>query len=458
MSNTTPQLKAESQSKRKKVSTACLPCRKRKIRCDGRVPACLTCQIHNTTCAYDFERDSRKTPSKAYITALKARIVALERCLDDLLVAETVEEREQLVVLLREQRHTSIQAAGADVFGVTTPERGASAGLDRQKNSGKEDDVLREMTSLMTRLHVDNEGVIYAAGATSNIADMKPPSRRHHAALSDQDVSPHIHSPPKMGWQPVQLTPFEHHLIRLYFTWQHPVFYLFSPHRFLRDLSCGGGPCFSPLLLSIILAIGCHYTDDVGNSRGGEYFAQAKTLLASELERPSLTTCQALVMMGTREAGCGKDRGSGWLYSGMGFRMAVDLGIHLNSRELHNLGYLSAEAVEERELTFWGSFVADKCVTLHPYHQAPLGPRVNIMRAYTNAIIGAGRHILVDQKACHVPTTPRGFRCPRKLPELSTYLGVPIQKPTSPILTSSIRTPPSPHLPILLRSGISVLW
>ncbi|OIW32929.1 hypothetical protein CONLIGDRAFT_590068 [Coniochaeta ligniaria NRRL 30616] len=359
MSNAPPHLKAEPQSKRKKVSTACLPCRKRKVRCDGRVPSCLACQIHGTTCAYDFERDSRKTPSKAYISALKARIAALERCLDDLLVAETVEEREQLIVLLREQRHRRDQAADAGVFGSTTAESEASVVLDAQKDSGEEDDVLREMTSLMTRLHVDNEGVIYSAGATSNISDMKP-SRRHHAALSDESVSPPAHSPPMMGLQPVQLTPLEHHLLRLYFTWQHPVFYLFSPDRFLRDLSCGGGPCFSPLLLSTMLAIGCHHSDHVDASRGDEYFAQAKTLLASELERPSLTTCQALVMMGTREAGCGKDRGSGWLYSGMGFRMAVDLGIHLNSRELHNLGYLSAEAVEERELTFWGSFVADK--------------------------------------------------------------------------------------------------
>lgn len=44
----------------------------------------------------------------------------------------------------------------------------------------------------------------------------------------------------------------------------------------------------------------------------------------------------------------------------MGFRMGIDLGIHLDPQKLHDLGYLSAEDVEERALTFWGYFVSDK--------------------------------------------------------------------------------------------------
>ena len=64
--------------------------------------------------------------------------------------------------------------------------------------------------------------------------------------------------------------------------------------------------------------------------------------------------------MGSREAGCGRDVGLGWLYSGMSFRMALDLGLHLRCDELVKNGRISQEEADARVTTFWGCYLFDK--------------------------------------------------------------------------------------------------
>jgi Fungal specific transcription factor domain len=92
---------------------------------------------------------------------------------------------------------------------------------------------------------------------------------------------------------------------------------------FVQHLSAGG-KYFSPLLLNAILAHACQISDWPGArsdpedpcSAGNHFFVTAKELLDRELERPSVTTVQALALMASREAGCARDA-RGWLYSGM---------------------------------------------------------------------------------------------------------------------------------------------
>lgn len=125
----------------------------------------------------------------------------------------------------------------------------------------------------------------------------------------------------------------EDHLLMLYWTWQHPFFLLFSKRLFLRDMEAvrtSGGAIgarkkhYSPLLLNAILAHAAHLSSrpDVRSDpsrpemAGDRYFAKARKLLDFECESPSMTTVQALALMGSREAGCGRDTGLGWLYSG----------------------------------------------------------------------------------------------------------------------------------------------
>jgi hypothetical protein len=314
------------KGQRKKVSTACQACRRRKSRCDGLQPQCRTCQTHGTNCLYNFDQDSRKTPSKAFISALKNRITTLEGLLDEILDAKSPQRLEEILHQVREQRGRSNKADTSDEIVFAKKED-----IDDFLGEVVDDDLLedspgsnaiKDMTTLIAHLHVDEKGAIYSVGATSNVIDLKEPSTPSPASSPEEaPYSPAVSSRSNL-WlgmntgSGITLTPKEHHLIRLYFTWQHPIFYLFSPERFMRDMASCGGTCFSPLLLAVVLATGCHFSDMVSNEQSDYYFAHAKSLLEHEIESPTLTTCQALAMMGMREAGRGRDRGSGWLYSG----------------------------------------------------------------------------------------------------------------------------------------------
>lgn len=55
-----------------------------------------------------------------------------------------------------------------------------------------------------------------------------------------------------------------------------------------------------------------------------------------------------------------------WLYSGMAFRIAIDLGIHLSTERLR--GYvknLTVEDIEIRKRLFWGCYTWDKAISLY---------------------------------------------------------------------------------------------
>lgn len=71
----------ESKAKSKHVTTACLTCRKRKIKCDTGNPSCSNCTLYNTECTYQRGIDRRKISSKDRIRALEVYIQRLEALL-----------------------------------------------------------------------------------------------------------------------------------------------------------------------------------------------------------------------------------------------------------------------------------------------------------------------------------------------------------------------------------------
>jgi Fungal specific transcription factor domain len=167
------------------------------------------------------------------------------------------------------------------------------------------------------------------------------------------------------------------HLLNMYFTWHYSFFTTLSKTLFYRDFRLGKPPgengrkyC-SPLLVNAMLALGCHFTawraareipDDTATT-GDHFFREAKRLIMEydEHEKPKLTNVQALALMSVREAGCGREA-KGWVYSGMSFRMACDLGLNLDSGTLSagRDSNLDDEEVDARRITFWGCFLFDK--------------------------------------------------------------------------------------------------
>ncbi|KAF2855645.1 hypothetical protein T440DRAFT_159480 [Plenodomus tracheiphilus IPT5] len=181
---------------------------------------------------------------------------------------------------------------------------------------------------------------------------------------------------PFCSWTTVTSDPeLVQHLISMYFCWHYSFFTTLSKNLFLQEFRLGKPAPGSarkmhyctPLLVNAMLALGCHFTSwpaaravrDDSATAGDHFFKEAKRLIMEgDLhEVPDLATVQALALMSVREAGCGREA-KGWVYSGMSFRMAGDLGL--------NLGMHSKDAIDEKEedarrITFWGCFLFDKC-------------------------------------------------------------------------------------------------
>ncbi|GAN11473.1 conserved hypothetical protein [Mucor ambiguus] len=68
--------KDASQIKRR-ITQACILCRKKKIKCDGAKPECVHCQDANLQCQYTEYK--KRGPHKGYVRLLEERLVQLER-------------------------------------------------------------------------------------------------------------------------------------------------------------------------------------------------------------------------------------------------------------------------------------------------------------------------------------------------------------------------------------------
>jgi hypothetical protein len=150
------------------------------------------------------------------------------------------------------------------------------------------------------------------------------------------------------------------HLMSLYFCWEYPVFASFSKRLFLKDFRRGLHRYCSPLLVNVILALGCRYSDrplrdgNLGNKKLTDdlFFVEAERLWALEQDsQPSLTTIQAIGLMAIREVSCGRESKSQF-YSGQSIRMAVEIGLHVQSDDMQ----LSDDELDVRNITFWGAF------------------------------------------------------------------------------------------------------
>ncbi|KAI8890052.1 hypothetical protein K501DRAFT_169852 [Backusella circina FSU 941] len=151
------------------------------------------------------------------------------------------------------------------------------------------------------------------------------------------------------------------HLLKIYFT--H--FYPFLPLFYKRHLVLSFTPfeSVSPLLLNAIYALASRISPDIRvrsdpaspDTAGDVFFERAKRLLDGYYDTPKISTVQALLLMSSHQMGVMK-AARAWLYSGMAFRMAQDLGLNRNCDHWN----ISPERRERRKRVFWCCFVVDR--------------------------------------------------------------------------------------------------
>ncbi|KAI5293788.1 hypothetical protein KEM55_006906 [Ascosphaera atra] len=225
-----------------------------------------------------------------------------------------------------------------------------------------------ELTGKMNQLKLD--GSVKLIGGTSNLlflpSGLEMDSDEQEYAIDSEDD---FNDPVTRWTNATNDRELILHLLKLYFTWHYGYFTALSKKRFERDFYRGRlSEYCSPLLVNTMLAIGSHFSSwpaarenpKDSATAGDHFFREAKRLILenNEYERSRLCTVQALALMSVREAGCGRE-GSGWVYSGMSFRMALDLGLNVDPNELGPNNF-SEEELDARRITFWGCFLFDK--------------------------------------------------------------------------------------------------
>ncbi|KAJ6444272.1 nitrogen assimilation transcription factor nirA [Purpureocillium lavendulum] len=366
---------SSASQKRRCISTACIACRKRKSKCDGAIPSCAACaSVYGTECIYDPNSDHRrKGVYREKVDSMKARNSTLQILVEAILNAS----EDDVPTIVRRIRACDSLDSVAQQIATSAPDSGAVTPeqTDEEYTLGVVPvEGEKELARKMGELRLEN-GYERFIGGTSHLIYHGEP-----ADTPDLEGQPEQYPPsdnPIASWTRVTADPtLITHLINMYFNYHYAYFTTLSKKLFWRDFLKGreglestSTPHCSPLLVNAMLALGCHFTDVPGayatpgdsKTKGDHFFAEAKRLILvnDEFAMPRLATVQALALMSVREAGCARES-KGWVYSGMSFRMAQDLGLNLEVCGTTRRR-MSDEEVDARKITYWGCFVFDKC-------------------------------------------------------------------------------------------------
>ncbi|KAH8171124.1 fungal specific transcription factor domain-containing protein [Sarocladium implicatum] len=365
-------MNSPTRSSQRKYGSACLTCRRRKIRCGGEKPRCENCLRFRRACSYTVKSSDEEIARLLLdLERAQARAEKLEGSLRTL-AGMNAHERDrsiiQVVESLRGERRDGERSAGS--------------------SAARIEEVSPRLTELdQPELSIDKSGELEYFGATSrfytqlhNKDGSHPTSNRtsvididyHRKWLSSNSrfyVSWRQSAYASLRNDPELTTDAASVLLDIYWTWQGPLHNCVYRHNFLRDVVLQG-PYFSPFLLNVIYAHACRHArpEDTRFSRfdKGEHFVRkAKLLLVEELgaNKPSIPTIQGLLILGGRQCAVGKNS-EGWLYTGMAIRMIKDLGMHLT--EGHGLlhSQLEPDNLEASKRLYLAAYTWDKSISL----------------------------------------------------------------------------------------------
>ena len=346
------------------------------LQCDGNTPSCAACaSVYGTECVYDPNSDHRrKGVYKKDIDSLKTRNSTLQTLIEAILNYPEYE----VPGLIRDIR--TCESLDDVAEGILSKELASGEDAEDAESPPSNASLLavprfeQELSGKMGELRLQN-GSVQFLGGTSNLIYLDSDLQTEDSeSLINTVDSYQQQEDPITSWTKVTSdAELIVHLMNMYTTWHYTYFTTLAKQLFFRDFFLGKQPGNTPrkneyctsLLVNAMLALGCHFTSwpaaraDPNDSAtaGDHFFKEAKRLILEndEHENPKLPTVQALALMSVREAGCGREA-KGWVYSGMSFRMACDLGLDVDSGS----SSLNEQEVDARRITFWGCFLFDK--------------------------------------------------------------------------------------------------
>ncbi|ORY64026.1 fungal-specific transcription factor domain-containing protein [Pseudomassariella vexata] len=354
------------------ATTSCERCRRRKIKCDRQCP-CASCKKAGTQCVVSGSGEKQRPVPKSYVQALERRVASLELFIQQLAAADKSRRDELLASYIPEPGKTGDFGIIPSRKTESSPEAAtehelvlarARTGQLRKHKAGKSSQFFGG-TSLFQIHHTSD----CTPSTTSLVTD----DETHDGALgADEDGSPPLFPDPAaiaaghFPYSPHDETSQK--TMTSFFRDQYPYHMCVYREFFLRDYDIAIGPYYSEVLLYSICAMGALSLSSPNMLAISSTFAlHAETLVYASLDKPDLTILQALMLLGYHAIGHGK-ASKGWLFCGMAFRLAHEMGLHLDPSNWNNSSAASSEPQIDREIlrrVYWAAFNADKQLSLY---------------------------------------------------------------------------------------------
>ncbi|KAL1964571.1 hypothetical protein VTN77DRAFT_6868 [Rasamsonia byssochlamydoides] len=329
---------------KKRVSTACLACKKSKRKCSG-VPPCDNCRALHRECIFDESLDQRRR------VAAKRTAEELEYHRDML---------NDLFKLIRSADETRAQRLLEIIRNDATPEEvrlfidETLADIQARTPPGELD---RKTTVRLKELR-----------RRANLQGPTPSFRRKVMDVNFLCDTPPIRVPAKPWTKVTDDDEFVSHLMSLYFTWDYPFYAFLDRDVFVKHMMAGTleSDFCSPFLVNAILANACHFSEfseayavpgDV-TTKGADFLREAERLWDDERDKVKLATLQGSLLLYERYSMSGKDD-LGYAMLNKAIDIAASLGYVGDDDTQIDLSDQSADLAESTTRTVWGLYQVD---------------------------------------------------------------------------------------------------
>lgn len=308
--------------------------------------------------------------SRSYVDALEGQVASLQLFITNLAAASPLERDQMLANFQRPSEADHLPQLTTDVS--QTRIQGRSRGRLLRKKDGVAAQFYGETSFYPIVPSVDEAELDEDLRPSPDILTAHSSAvarvESQQLPLQTSTIEQHGLGCPTHGDTDATLTPQSpicKQLMSAFF--QHFYYYHMVLYReyFLRDYKSGSGKYYSDLLFYALVSMGALASDDPAiRALSDVFYNRADKLLHSGvLHSPNVTTIQALVILGQRDIGCGRNT-QGWLLTGLAFRLIHEMGFHLDP-DHWKTSHDSEVGSEVLRRLYWGCFIADKQLSLY---------------------------------------------------------------------------------------------
>ncbi|KAI1344017.1 fungal-specific transcription factor domain-containing protein [Xylariaceae sp. FL0016] len=340
------------------ATTSCERCRKKKVKCVRTTYPCARCKKSGAQCIIDGPGEKKRPAPKSHVQALERNVASLELFIQRLASASH-EKRDEMLA-----GYVPKSVTARDILQPTEDRSGSSPDHElvlararacqlKKKRAGSATQFFGG-TSLF-QIYAPEDGPMVSASGDMESSSDEATQLMLPAGLDSSILAFFPYSPHDEMCQSTMASFFKH---------QYAYNMCLYREFFLRDYDKGAGRYYSEKLLYAICALGALSQGDLTMVHVSENFAmQAENLVYTSLGQPDLTLLQTLILLGYWFIGHGK-ASKGWLFCGMAFRLAHEMGLHLDPNNWKG----PSEPQIDREISrrvYWAAFNADKQLSLY---------------------------------------------------------------------------------------------